>query len=59
MKMKFSLKKASDWHFEKGIEIKTIEDLKKLSKEYGKEVLIIDFYDFSNKRITIYDDFIE
>ena len=59
IKMKFILRKASSCEFEKEIEIKTIEDLEEISREYGKETLLIDFFNVDIKRITIYDDWIE
>ena len=66
--MKFVLRKASDWKFEKVIEIDTLEDLKKLSQEY-QEQIIVDFTSFANTvknkggeeifPLLIYDDYLE
>lgn len=67
--MKVILHKASDWDFEEEIEVKTIEDLKKLDEEYGEHGLILRFdqltfdqltlEEFEYPTITIYDDYVE
>ena len=55
--MKFKLMRASE--MEDGlfysIEIKTLEDLKKIYKKYQKRIIV----DFLKKEIIVYDDFME
>ena len=60
--MEFIIEKASDRLFSEKREIKTIEDLKKLSKEFDNERLIVDFEERCRQprpTITIYDDYME
>ena len=51
--MKFRLEKASDWGFEKEVEINTLEELMALVEEYGEDLVI------NKERIIIYDDYLE
>ncbi len=49
--MKFTLRKASDWDYEKTIIVNSLEDLKKIYP-----CLVVDF---ERMTITIYDTWIE
>jgi len=56
--MKFKLRKASDYSFVgMDVDVNTIEDLIKISDDYGGENLIIEFGE--EPEITIYDEFVE
>ena len=54
---KFRLTKASDYTYDEGIEVNTIEELFDLIKKYNRPIIIKD--DFGVKIIKIYDDWIE
>ena len=53
--MKFELRKASNYRFVESIVINTLEDLKGLEEEYKNELIV----NFEDRRITIYDDYME
>lgn len=64
--MIFTLKKASDCGFKEQVEISSLEELEALQKKYERPPytahgwerpeLVVDFFE---KRIMIYDDYIE
>lgn len=53
--MKFTLRFASDWDYEKEIIIHSLEDLEALQTRYGYALVV----NFVSKEIMVYDDYIE
>ena len=56
--MKFKVERASDWDYEKEVEINTIEDLIQFSKDCEKNIVLMG----ASKDmpiLLIYDDYIE
>lgn len=55
--MQFTVFRASEGYFNaRQIEVKSIQDLEQLYRQYGKNELIIDF---SSRTIRIYDSYLE
>lgn len=63
--MRCDVQKASNYgNIIKVMDIKTIEELKKLDAEFGCHKLVVKFTDYANNElekplITIYDDWLE
>ena len=53
--MKFLVTKASDWNWQKTIEIKSLAALKRLQDRYHCELIV----DFAEMQIILYDDYVE
>ena len=57
--MKIKVYKASNWNYEKEVEINTLEELIKFRKECGNDIIIQEEFNSNKLAIMIYDDYIE
>lgn len=57
--MKFLFCRASEDDYLDPIEINTLEELIKLKKEYGHDLVITENYQTQEPKIIVYDDYLE